>query len=92
MLLEAAYIETGVEKRWDHTSLRSFISQGGRSGEEMAGSVSFTEAGWLFSFLVFSRLLYAPLTNVQIGPCGSRLGPPLSSACLCCFQAALPHL
>jgi hypothetical protein len=54
--------------------------------------VSFTEAGWLLSFLVFSRLLRASLTNVRIGPCGSRPGPPLSCACLCCFQAALSHL
>lgn len=32
------------------------------------------------------------LANVRIGPCGSRPGPPLSCACLCCFQAALSHL
>lgn len=71
------YRNCRVETRWDRISLRPFISQGGRSREEIAGSVSFTEAGWLFSFLVFPRLLCAPLTNVQVGPCGCRPHPPL---------------
>lgn len=39
------YRNFSVEKRWDHTSRRPFISQGGRSWEEMAGSVFHW--GWL---------------------------------------------